>query len=135
MLNLSIIQGRFSAEPELKKTPAGNSVIAFTLACQREKKGEDGVYPTDWIPCAAWNGTAEFIARNFKKGDLANVQGSLRQRDWTDKDGNKRKSYEVSVQSIHFCGKRQTAEENVFPVERQERTYEVIEETDEGLPF
>ena len=67
MLNLSIIQGRFSADPELKKTPAGNSVIAFTLACQREKKGEDGVYPTDWIPCAAWNGTAEFIARNFKK--------------------------------------------------------------------
>lgn len=134
MLNLSIIQGRFSAEPELKKTPAGNSVIAFTLACQREKKGEDGAYPTDWIPCTAWNGTAEFISRNFHKGDLANVQGSLRQRDWTDKDGNKRKSYEVSVQSIHFCGKR-TTEENVFPVERQERTYEVIEETDEGLPF
>ena len=135
MLNLSIIQGRFSAEPELKKTPAGNSVIAFTLACQREKKGEDGVYPTDWIPCTAWNGTAEFIARNFKKGDLANVQGSLRQRDWTDKDGNKRKSYEVNVQSIHFCGKRQTETENVFPVERPERAYEVIEEPSEDLPF
>lgn len=135
MLNLSIIQGRFSADPELKKTPAGNSVIAFTLACQREKKGEDGAYPTDWIPCTAWNGAAEFIARNFKKGDLANVQGSLRQRDWTDKDGNKRKSYEVTVQSIHFCGKRQAETENVFPVERTERAYEVIEEQSGDLPF
>lgn len=135
MLNLSIIQGRFSAEPELKKTNAGNSVIAFTLACQREKKDEGGAYPTDWIPCTAWNGTAEFIARNFHKGDLANVQGSLRQRDWTDKDGNKRKSYEVNVQSIHFCGKRQTETENVFPVERTERAYEVIEEPSGDLPF
>lgn len=129
MLNTAVIQGRFSADPELKQTPNGTSVVAFSLACQRENKGEGGTYQTDWINLTAWNGTAEFISRNFKKGDSAIVEGNIRQREWTDKDGNKRKAHEINVRSIHFCGKKTEAASGGVPV-----VYEGIE-NDPDLPF
>ena len=107
-LNHIIIQGRLCADPELRTTQQGNEVVSVTLAVDRDyKKGE-----TDFIPCVAWRKTAQFLANNFTRGQLAIVSGTLQIREWTDKEGNKRTSPEVVAERVHFCGgKKQEPQE------------------------
>lgn len=101
MLNIVAIQGRLSADPELRTTQTGTPVCSFTLAVQRNIKSGDE-YPTDWIDCVAWKGTAEFICKYFQKGQLIAVNGTLQTRSY-EKDGVKRKTTQVVVQSAYFC--------------------------------
>ena len=107
MLNIVAIQGRLSADPELRTTQTGTPVCTFTLAVQRNIKSGDE-YPTDWIDCVAWKGTAEFICKYFQKGQLMAVNGSLQTRSY-EKDGVKRKVTQVVVQSAYFCESRNTS--------------------------
>ena len=106
MLNIGAIQGRLSADPELRTTQTGTPVCSFTLAVQRNIKSGDE-YPTDWIDCVAWKGTAEFICKYFQKGQLIAVNGTLQTRSY-EKDGVKRKTTQVVVQSAYFCESRNT---------------------------
>lgn len=108
MLNIVAIQGRLSADPEQRTTQNGTPVTSFSLAVQRNVKGGDGEYGTDWIDCVAWKGTAEFICKYFQKGQLMAVNGSLQNRSY-EKDGVKRKATEVVVQSAYFCESRNTS--------------------------
>ena len=106
MLNIVAIQGRLSADPELRTTQTGTPVCSFTLAVQRNIKSGDE-YPTDWIDCVAWKGTAEFICKYFQKGQLIAVNGTLQTRSY-EKEGVKRKTTQVVVQSAYFCESRNT---------------------------
>ena len=102
MLNRIAIMGRFTRDPELKYTPSGKAVLSFTLACDRDYQPKAGDKKTDFVDCVAWNTTAEFISRYFSKGRMANVSGSLESRKWEAKNGDKRRSWEVRVESIYF---------------------------------
>lgn len=106
MLNKIILQGHFAADIELRSTKSGMSVAGATLAVQRSRKDANGDYPTDWVECVFWGKTAEFAAQYFRKGDMALVTGRLESRDWEDKNGNKRRSWEVQAESLDFCGKK-----------------------------
>ena len=106
MLNVIALQGRLAADPELRATQNGTPVCSFTLAVQRNIKSGDE-YPTDWIDCVAWKGTAEFICKYFQKGQLIAVNGTLQTRSY-EKDGVKRKTTQVVVQSAYFCESRNT---------------------------
>ena len=64
------------------------------------KKGEDK--ETDFIDIVAWRNTAEFVSKYFSKGRMVVVEGRLQIRQWTDKDGNKRRSAEVVADNIYF---------------------------------
>lgn len=108
MLNIVALQGRLAADPELRTTQSGTTVTSFSLAVQRNAKGSDGEYSTDWIDCVAWKGTAEFICKYFQKGQLMAVNGSLQTRSY-EKDGVKRKVTQVVVQSAYFCESRNTS--------------------------
>lgn len=108
MLNIVAIQGRLSADPEQRTTQNGTAVTSFSLAVQRNIKGSDGEYGTDWIDCVAWKGTAEFICKYFQKGQLMAVNGSLQTRSY-EKDGVKRKVTQVVVQNAYFCESRNTS--------------------------
>ena len=108
MLNIVALQGRLSADPEQRTTQNGTAVTSFSLAVQRNVKGGDGEYGTDWIDCVAWKGTAEFICKYFQKGQLMAVNGSLQTRSY-EKDGVKRKTTQVVVQSAYFCESRNTS--------------------------
>lgn len=108
MLNCIIIQGRFGEDPELRYTQSNTAVCSTTLAVQRSRKGQDGEYPTDWIDCVFWGKTAEHVKNWFHKGEIAIVRGRLESRDWEDKNGNKRRSWEVQAESIDFCGKSES---------------------------
>ena len=103
MLNRIIIMGRLTRDPELRRTQTGLPVASFTLAVDRDFKdkttGEKGV---DFIDVVAWRSTAEYVSRYFTKGRMAVAEGRLQIRDWTDKDGNKRRTAEVVAENVYF---------------------------------
>lgn len=102
MLNRIIIMGRLTRDPELRHTQSDTAVTSFTLAVDRDFKGEDGKRATDFIDIVAWRAAAEFVAKYFIKGRMAIVEGRLQLRDWKDKDGNARRSAEVIADNVYF---------------------------------
>ena len=110
MLNHIVIMGRLTRDPELRRTASGVAVASFTLAVDRDYTGKDGgEKETDFIDCVAWRSTGEFVSRNFAKGRMACVSGRLQLRNWTDKDGNKRRSAEVLADNVYFADSKNAA--------------------------
>lgn len=134
MLNRIIISGRMTADPELRRTQSGTAVASFTLAVERDFKNQNGGKETDFINCVAWKGSAEFASNYFSKGRMAVVDGRLQMRDWTDKDGNKRRSFDVVVQSMYFCDSKK--EETAYPSAQDlANRFEELDNSEEILPF
>lgn len=103
MLNKIILMGRLTRDPELRHTQSGVSVASFTLAVDRDMKNkETGEKSTDFIDCTAWRATADFLNKYFTKGRMAVVEGRLQIRDWTDKEGGKRRTAEVVADNVYF---------------------------------
>ena len=102
MLNKIFIMGRLTRDPELRHTQSGTAVASFSLAVDRDFKEQDGSRATDFIDCVAWRSSAEFVDKYFSKGRMAVVEGRLQIRDWTDKDGNKRRNAEVVADNVYF---------------------------------
>ena len=105
MLNIAVIMGRLTAEPELRTTGTGISVCSFAVAVDRNYSS-GGERQTDFINFVAWRQTAEFISRYFHKGSMIAINGSIQQRQYTDKDGNKRNAFEIVVDNANFCGSK-----------------------------
>jgi single-strand DNA-binding protein len=90
-------------DPELRRTGSGVAVASFTLAVDRDHNPKDGgEKETDFIDCVAWRGAGEFVSKYFRKGSMAIITGRLQIRNWTDKEGNKRRSAEVVADSVYF---------------------------------
>ncbi len=114
MLNKIFIMGRLTRDPEIRETGSGNQVANFALAVDRDFKDKStGEKATDFIDVVAWRQTAEFVSRYFTKGRMAVVVGRLQIRDWTDKDGNKRKTAEVVADNVYFGDSRRDTEDGV----------------------
>lgn len=101
-MNIAIIMGRLTADPELRTTQSGISVCSFTIAVDRYRKDKES--KADFIRCVAWRQSAEFISRYFSKGKMIAIEGSIQVDNYTDKDGNKRQQTNVIVNKAHFCG-------------------------------
>ena len=110
MLNKIFIMGRLTRDPELRRTQSGTPVTSFSLAVDRDYKSQSGEKETDFIDVVAWRSTAEFVAKYFTKGRMAVVEGRLQMRDWTDKDGNKRRSAEVVADNVYFGDSRRDSD-------------------------
>lgn len=106
MLNIVALEGRLTADPEMRHTQNDIAVTSFSIAVQRGRKNADGKYESDFFTVVAWRGTAELAAKYFKKGQLCVLEGILQQRHYTDKEGNKRQAVEVVARSIHFAGSK-----------------------------
>ena len=103
MLNHIVIMGRLTRDPELRRTGSGIAVASFTVAVDRDFGGRDGgEKETDFIDCVAWRQTGEFVSKYFTKGSMIVVSGRLQIRNWTDKEGNKRRSAEVVADNVYF---------------------------------
>ncbi|MGM9574649.1 MAG: single-stranded DNA-binding protein [Oscillospiraceae bacterium] len=103
MLNHITIMGRLTRDPDLRYTQSQTPVASFTLAVDRDYGSRDGgEKQTDFIDCVAWRSTAEFVSKYFQKGSMAVVSGRLQIRDWTDREGGKRRSAEVVVDNMYF---------------------------------
>lgn len=99
--NKVILGGRLTSDPELKTTQAGVSVTSFRIAVNR-RPGKDGESTTDFFNVTAWRGTAEFVTKYFRKGSCICVTGSIQNREYTDKDGNKRTVTEIQADEANF---------------------------------
>ena len=106
MLNRIILMGRLTRDPELRKTQSDTPVCSFSLAVDRDYKKDGEKKETDFIDIVAWRATAEFVSKFFTKGRMAVVEGRLQIRDWTDKEGNKRRSAEVIADNVYFGDSR-----------------------------
>ena len=102
MLNKIILMGRLTRDPELRRTQSGTAVTSFSLAVDRDFKSQSGEKETDFIDIVAWRNTAEFVSKYFTKGRMAVVEGRLQIRDWTNRDGGKRRSAEVIAENVYF---------------------------------
>lgn len=102
MLNHIAIMGRLTRDPELRRTQSGVAVTSITLAVDRDFKEQNGERQTDFIDVVAWRSTAEFLAKHFSKGRMAVAEGRLQIREYTDKDGVKRKNAEVVADNVYF---------------------------------
>ena len=140
MLNHIVLMGRLTRDPELRRTGAGHAVTSFTIACDRDFAPQGGERETDFIDIVTWRSTAEFAQKYFAKGSMIVVSGRLQFRDWTDKDGNKRRSAEVVADNVYFGeSKKQTApvpnsSEDDSPNYPQYPPYPLATD-DEPLPF
>ena len=116
-INRVILLGRLTADPELKQTPKGTSVLSFTVALDRNyvKQGEER--QADFISCVAWDKTAEFVAKFFGKGKTIAIEGNLRTRSYEDKNKSKHNVTEVFVDTVSFAGdaKRQEKPQDEVP--------------------
>ena len=116
MLNKIFLMGRLTRDPELRRTQSGTAVTSFSLAVDRDFKGQNGEKETDFIDVVAWRNTAEFVSKFFTKGLMAIVEGRLQIRDYTDRDGNKRRAAEVVADNVYFGdSKRDSADGGYAP--------------------
>lgn len=103
MLNHVVIMGRLTRDPELRYTNNEKPVASFTVAVERDYNPQGGSRETDFIDCTAWNSTAVFVDGHFQKGSMICVKGRLQSRNWTDREGKKRTSWELVADSVYFC--------------------------------
>ena len=103
MLNVAVVMGRLVADPELRHTPNDVAVTSFTLAVDRSYVKSGTERQTDFIDIVAWRGTADFVCRYFRKGQMMAVHGSIQTRTYNDKDGNKRKAFEILADDVSFA--------------------------------
>lgn len=118
MLNKVILMGRLTADPELRRTQSNTAVTSFTLAVGRSFSRQGEQPQTDFIDVVAWSSTAEFVSKWFRKGLLVAVCGRLQVRNWEDKQGQKRRSYEVVAEEVHFAESKKDApprNDNLMP--------------------
>lgn len=101
-MNSIKITGRLTADPELKTTPNGNNVTQFTVAVDRPYKSSNGEKQTDFFRVIAWRNTADLVCRYFRKGRRILVEGEMNNRQYTDKDGNKRDWWEIKADRVEF---------------------------------
>jgi single stranded DNA-binding protein (ssb) len=102
-MNRCIQTGRFTADPELRHTDTGTPVVSFVLAVDRRFKDANGNKITDFFDYVAWKNTAEFIAEYFTKGKKILVESTPQVREWTNKNGERRRNVEFVVESVEFC--------------------------------
>lgn len=132
MLNRIIVMGRMTRDPELRRTNSGTAVASFTVAVDRDFKSQSGEKETDFIDVVAWRNTAEFASKYFSKGRMAVVEGRLQLRDWTDKNGNKRRSAEIVADNVYFGDSKRDGDDTV----QSEPQSGFSETADDGdLPF
>ncbi len=133
MLNKIFLMGRLTRDPELRRTGSGLAVASFSLAVDRDFKSQSGEKETDFIDIVAWRNTAEFVSKYFTKGRMAVVEGRLQIQDWTDKEGNKRRSSEVVADSIYFGDSKK---DTGMPAQSYSNNGSFSEGEDDGeLPF
>lgn len=145
MINNVVLMGRLVSDPELRTTPAGNSVTAFSIAVDRDYVKAGTERQADFIDIVAWRNTAEFICKYFQKGQMIAIQGYIQTRTYTDKQGNNRKAVEVLAERVSFCGRKESKENpsNKTPTQKEEapprqskiEDFTPADFSDDDLPF
>lgn len=142
MLNSVSIMGRLVRDPELRRTGSGTACCSATIANERDYASSNGTREVDFYDIVAWRSTGEFLAKYFTKGQMVALNGKLRTRNWTDKQGNKRVAVEIEAndREIYFCDKKpnnaasSTSHAGSTPA-ALESDYPILDDDGAQLPF
>lgn len=142
MINRVVLVGRLTRDPELRKTNSGNSVCSFTVAVDNRMKNPDGTKSASFIPCVAFNQSADSMSKFTRKGSLVGVEGRLNQRSYQRQDGTKASVLEVVCDSIQFLEPKSAAAVesgdvigDSLPVENEGKNLDSLDLPDDDLPF
>lgn len=107
-LNKVLLIGNLGKDPELRFTPAGRGVARFPVATSEQWTDQSGERQerTEWHNVVVWGKQAETCAQYLAKGRQVFIEGSVRSRQYDDKDGNKRYITEIIAQRVQFLGGR-----------------------------
>ena len=136
MLNHITINGRLTADPELRYTKSNTPVASFRVAVERDFGEKDGVKAVDFINCVAWRSTAELVNKYFFKGSMVLISGRLQMESYKDRNGENRTSAEVVAEHVYFGESKQRGEKRLTeaPEDIPAGTFTDLE-GDEELPF
>lgn len=144
MINRVVLVGRLVRDPELRKTNSGSPVCSFTVAVDNRSKNPDGTRGTSFIPCVAFQQSADNMSKFTRKGSLVGVEGRLNQRSYTRQDGTKANVIEVLADSVQFLEPKSATQANASeevannasePVIDESKNLDSIELPDDDLPF
>lgn len=133
--------GRLCADPEVRRTQDGTAVCSYSLAVKRPGVKDT----TDFIDFVTWRQSAEYLSQYGHKGDVVAATGALQPRSWTDKEGNKRKAFEVVTTNVELLSSKKadgnTAQSNYQGKAQQQgyggykQNYAAIDAQDADLPW
>lgn len=138
-MNKVYLIGNLTRDPELSETPNGIALCRFAIAVNRTYSGSDGERQTDFFNITVWRNQAENCGRYLKKGSKVAIVGSLQNRSYEDKEGNKRNVTDIVASEVEFLTSRSSfdssseQEERVAPA-RKKPELEVMPDDDQ-LPF
>lgn len=144
-MNIAVLVGRLTADPETRRSTDGKGVTRYTLAVDRRFKRE-GEASADFIPCVAFGQAADFAEKYFRKGMRVSVQGHIQTGSYTNREGRKVYTTDVIVDQHEFAQSKAEngTEATARPQERQEPQYGAADEDgfmhvpdgiEEELPF
>jgi single-strand DNA-binding protein len=107
-VNKAILVGRLGRDPETRYTGGGQAVANFSLATDESYKDRNGERQkrTEWHKIVVWGKQAEIAQQYLKKGSLVFIEGRIQSREWQDKEGQKRTSYEIVANNFRMLGGR-----------------------------
>ena len=106
-MNLVIIKGRLTKDPEIRTTAnTGTKVASFSVAEQRKFKTQIGEFEADFFNVTSWGNQASFVETYFKKGQEILISGRLMNRSWETESGEKRYATDIVAENIEFCGSK-----------------------------
>ena len=144
MINNVVLVGRLTRDPELRTTNSGTSVCSFTIAVDNRQKNPDGTKSASFIPCTAFQQSADNMSKFLKKGSLVGIVGRLNQRSYLNKDNVKVTVIEVLCDSVQFLepkGEGKTVEndnsgfESDVQNQDESKNLDALDLPDDDLPF
>lgn len=131
-MNVLVVSGNLSKEPELRKTLSGTSVASSTIAVNRARKNANGEKETDFIDFSCFGQTADYLVKYAHKGDRGELSGRLESHKYTDKNGNTRVVWEMIAEQVTIFNKKEESDKPK-PITPESAYYDVPNEGD--LPF
>lgn len=143
-MNSVQLVGRFTKDPEIRYTSGENSmaIARFSLAVDRRFKNENSNENADFISCVAFNKTAQFIEKYFRKGQRIGLTGRIQTGSYTNKDGQKVYTTDVIAEQVEFVESKSSqggyageSNQNQYTADTSEFVNIPDDVEDEGLPF
>lgn len=133
-MNSVILIGRITKDPEIRLA-GNNNVVGFTIAVDRDYRGQDGSKQTDFISCVAWNNQADFIGRYVKKGNLLAIMGSIQTRSYQAQNGETKVVTEIIVNTVNNLTPREQTQPQPNQVPNQPKQNSNVKVNGQPMEF
>lgn len=141
-LNRVTLIGNVGQDPESRAFANGDAITSFSLATSeswKDKNTGEAKEATEWHRCVAYRRLAEVVSEYVHKGDKLFVEGKIKTRKWTDKEGSERYSTEISVDNLIMLGGKNDASSPQQRPQQQSRPQKQPQQGfadfDDDIPF